>query len=282
MAKSPAFQFYAADFLTDTAEMTDQEVGVYIRLLSHQWVNGSINSDPERLGSIATGVLAVWQHIAYKFEEGEDGRLRNQRLEKTRQEQDENREKRRIAGSKGGKAKQNGSKAGSNGSSKTVAKGVAKQVANGSSSSSTSSSINKSSQRKISDDHLKFTKWFFKKIQALNPNTKEPNFERWADTVRLMQERDGRELKEMYNVFRWANKDDFWQVNILSPVKLREQFDQLVIKMNKKKSVTKKTLPADDNQLAAFAAKNGLPSPPQGKTYFEYRQMLAAAISRAA
>jgi len=33
MNKAPAFQFYASDFLVDTAEMTNQEVGAYIRLL---------------------------------------------------------------------------------------------------------------------------------------------------------------------------------------------------------------------------------------------------------
>jgi len=137
MAKSPAFQFYAADFLTDTAEMTDQEVGVYIRLLAHQWVNGSIHSDPKRLCSIATSLLDVWQHISYKFVEGEDGRLRNPRLEKTRTLQEENREKRRIAGSKGGKAKQMNSKQGS----KQPSKPLAKDKQKGSSSSSSSSSV---------------------------------------------------------------------------------------------------------------------------------------------
>ena len=45
---SPAFQFYPADFLTATAEWTDQEVGIYIRLLANEWINESIPEDFRR------------------------------------------------------------------------------------------------------------------------------------------------------------------------------------------------------------------------------------------
>jgi uncharacterized protein YdaU (DUF1376 family) len=104
MAKSPAFQFYAADFLTDTAEMTDQEVGVYIRLLSHQWVNGSLHSDPNRLANgVAIGVVSVWDELKHKFPVDEDGRRRNPRLEETRQQQQAYRDKQAEAGREGAK-----------------------------------------------------------------------------------------------------------------------------------------------------------------------------------
>ena len=53
MGKPPAFQFYAAAFLTDTAEWTIQEVGLYIRLLSSQWINGSLPNNKKRLALIA-------------------------------------------------------------------------------------------------------------------------------------------------------------------------------------------------------------------------------------
>ena len=76
---------YASDFLVDTSEMTDKEVGVYIRLLCTQWVNGSINSDPNRLANgVTNGVLDVWDEIKHNFEKGKDGRLRNPRLEQIR------------------------------------------------------------------------------------------------------------------------------------------------------------------------------------------------------
>jgi len=40
----PAFLFYANDFISSTAIMEPTEVGMYIRLLAHQWVNGPFPS----------------------------------------------------------------------------------------------------------------------------------------------------------------------------------------------------------------------------------------------
>jgi len=62
VAKNPAFQFYANDFLADTAEWTNEEVGAYIRLLSLQWINGSITADINRL---PYGAEKVWDNIGF-------------------------------------------------------------------------------------------------------------------------------------------------------------------------------------------------------------------------
>jgi len=133
MNKSPAFQFYASDFLVDTAEMTNQEVGVYIRLLSHQWVNGNLNGDPNRLANVVgIDLLEVWPEIKHKFELGEDGRLKNPKLEKVRQTQIDYRAKQSEAGKRGA-AKRWDSNPNSNPNSE--------KVALQSSSSSSSSSL---------------------------------------------------------------------------------------------------------------------------------------------
>jgi len=42
MSKSPAFQFYAADFMIGIMGMSDDDVGVYIKMLSTQWLHGSL------------------------------------------------------------------------------------------------------------------------------------------------------------------------------------------------------------------------------------------------
>ena len=68
------------------------------------------------------------------------------------------------------------------------------------------------------------------KIKELNPKAKDPNIDKWANEVRLMRERDKRSHEEIINIFTWANNDPFWKTNILSPSKLRKQFDQLTIK----------------------------------------------------
>jgi uncharacterized protein YdaU (DUF1376 family) len=46
MAKDPAFLFYTSDFLTGTSFMTDEEVGIYIRLLAQQHQCGGLLPSP--------------------------------------------------------------------------------------------------------------------------------------------------------------------------------------------------------------------------------------------
>lgn len=70
--------------------------------------------------------------------------------------------------------------------------------------------------------------------EAIEPITKCPdvNLGDWANTLRLMVERDKRNLEDIERVFRWANQDDFWRVNILSAGSLRKQFPRLYAKAN--------------------------------------------------
>lgn len=99
------------------------------------------------------------------------------------------------------------------------------------------------SKIKFSDDDMKLAKWIFEKIQKLKPNF-DPNakpkggFEKWANDIRLIRERDGRTHREICELFQWANLDGFWKTNILSPAKLREKWDQLDIKRNNPRSIS--------------------------------------------
>ena len=80
---------------------------------------------------------------------------------------------------------------------------------------------------------LAMAKEMFARIQKLNPNHKQPNFEAWANDIRLLSERDGKSPPEIIELFEWANQDRFWQANILSPRKLREKWDVLVLQRNR-------------------------------------------------
>jgi len=84
---------------------------------------------------------------------------------------------------------------------------------------------------KYSPEDLKTAEWIFDRILLINPNNKKPNFDSWANHVRLMREVDNKSHSEICEVFNWANKDNFWRSNILGPKKLRDQFDKLSIKM---------------------------------------------------
>ena len=94
----------------------------------------------------------------------------------------------------------------------------------------------KPSKYKFEDIDLDFSKQMYQRILELNATYKEPNYEAWANAIRLARDQDKRSIDDLWDVFDWANKDSFWQANILSPKKLRDKFDDLVIKMNSAKN----------------------------------------------
>lgn len=91
--KAPAFQFYPADWLADArvAAMTLEEEGAYIRLLCFCWREGSLPPEPStlaRLLKVSTDKMAeLWSRIEPCFRTGDDGRLRQRRLDLERMKQ---------------------------------------------------------------------------------------------------------------------------------------------------------------------------------------------------
>jgi len=100
--KAPAFQFYADDFLAGTSEMSAEEVGGYIRLLCHQWTKGGIPNDPERVARIA-GLMGspCVGYVMAKFRLSDGHTLKNERLEKVREEQNAFKARQSAAGTNG-------------------------------------------------------------------------------------------------------------------------------------------------------------------------------------
>jgi uncharacterized protein YdaU (DUF1376 family) len=68
MKKDPAFLFYTSDFLTGTMFMTNEQVGIYIRLLCSQHQHGGI-IDKISFNSL----VGTHEVVRVKFEETESG-----------------------------------------------------------------------------------------------------------------------------------------------------------------------------------------------------------------
>lgn len=60
---------------------------------------------------------------------------------------------------------------------------------------------------------------------------KEPNWTVWANDVRTMRMLDGRSHRQICEMFGRVQRDPFWVKNIMSPSKLREKWDELVIRL---------------------------------------------------
>lgn len=115
MIKSPAFQFYPADYLASqrVQMMTLEEEGAYIRLLCYCWLHGSIPDDDAQIArliskgastTLATTVKAMFnQHTT-------DGKLIHDRLDHERSKQSEWSRKSSEGGKKSAELRKGGSR----------------------------------------------------------------------------------------------------------------------------------------------------------------------------
>jgi len=114
----PYFPFYVSDFDGDTRHMSVESIGIYIRLLIYQWINGRIPAHWPMMIRIAgcepEQFMTCWENeIGSCFEEMDDGRglaYRNKRLQIEREKVLAATEQRRQAGKKSGESRRKSSK----------------------------------------------------------------------------------------------------------------------------------------------------------------------------
>ena len=105
---SPAFQFYASDWISDPNRlmMSLEEQGAYILLYSHCWRGHTIPTDMEVLARMCNCSLdkinKIFPKIKHLFEK-KDGYLICSQAEEERREQAINRKRKSLAGKKGAK-----------------------------------------------------------------------------------------------------------------------------------------------------------------------------------
>ncbi|MDR5867275.1 hypothetical protein [Halomonas koreensis] len=98
---------------------------------------------------------------------------------------------------------------------------------------------NRSASQWGTADDLALAEWMAARVDALPGGTERRSMAAWANEIRLMRERDGRELRHIRALFAWANRDEFWQVNIRSPRKLRAQWKPLAMRRNQERERAK-------------------------------------------
>ncbi|EME8180755.1 TPA: replication protein [Enterococcus faecium] len=94
---------------------------------------------------------------------------------------------------------------------------------------------------KYSKEHLRLAKKLQSNLTEDFP--KEMNkvdIEKWADTIRLMEERDKASIEAIEYVINWLPTNEFWFGNIRSAKKLREKFEKLKFEIKADKKNHKK------------------------------------------
>jgi len=100
--------------------------------------------------------------------------------------------------------------------------------------------------------HLDIANEMYRIINATF-KTRQPDMSVWANEIRKLVEIDKIPINKILGVFKAANRDDFWSINIRSPKKLRKHWDRLYIMSLQTTGLNQKT----DNResLDYFKAK---------------------------
>lgn len=110
-SKSPAFQFYPKDFLTDenVRIMSLQERGAYITLICLCWIEGTLPADIVLLSRLCGTPLAAFRKLwpaidrCFTNHPNDSDRIIHPRLERERHNQAEFRRRQSANGKKGGR-----------------------------------------------------------------------------------------------------------------------------------------------------------------------------------
>ena len=94
-----------------------------------------------------------------------------------------------------------------------------------------------------SEEGLRLAGGLLSCMKIHNPKLKEPSLESWAKEFDKIMRIDKRTFEEIKDMIIWCQKDQFWHRNILSPSKLRKQWDRLYLDQN---SEWKRTKVADN------------------------------------
>jgi len=249
MAALPYMQWYPADYLADTAHLSTEEHGAYLLLLFNYWMRGKpLPNDSNKLARISGLSNERWtvvEHSIAEFFQIDDFGWHHERLDGDLEYVEAKQMKaveagkasgaaRRKAARKASSTRASGKKRGDKPVEPTPPQKRPERTLSERSTNAERYYIYKKDNILVdkstsSDEEIAY--WMFAKIHDLNNKTKEPNFQAWAKTIRLMRERDKRTREEIIDVFTWANKDSFWQSNVLSPTKLRDKFDQLTMRI---------------------------------------------------
>jgi len=97
--------------------------------------------------------------------------------------------------------------------------------------------------KKYNDEHLRLAN----KLKDVLANDfpkemklAEKHIDKWADTIRLLEERDEQSIEAIEYVIDWLPTNEFWIGNIRSATKLRKQFEKLKHEIRLEKEKAKK------------------------------------------
>ena len=88
--------------------------------------------------------------------------------------------------------------------------------------------------------HLDIANEIYRIVNA-TVKTKQPDMSAWAIEIRKIDVLDKIPINSIMKVFKAANRDDFWSMNVRSPKKLRKHWDRLYMMSLQTSGLNQKT-----------------------------------------
>lgn len=109
---------------------------------------------------------------------------------------------------------------------------------------------------KYTENDLKIAQDLYLLILRINPNHKEPNYEKWADGIRKINKLDNRTHAEIWETILWVSSHHFWQTVILSPDNLRKKWDKITVQKVARGKPNETSKPVDNSAPGRVRAAN--------------------------
>lgn len=143
--------------------------------------------------------------------------------------------------------------------------------------SATPEQTEKRQKRRPNEDDYKTARWMYGALLKVNASARQPNFDTWADEVRLLREIDKRTHRDICELFQFAKNDSFWSPNIQSPSKLRAKWDVLTeLRAKPAKQAASAWWTSDASKLAKGEEMGMRPLP--GESMFAFEGRIRSAI----
>ena len=88
--------------------------------------------------------------------------------------------------------------------------------------------------------HLDIANEIYRIVNA-TVKTRQPDMSAWANEIRKIDVIDKIPINSILKVFKAANRDDFWSMNVRSPKKLRKHWDRLYMMSLQTSGLNQKT-----------------------------------------
>jgi len=227
------YQHHIGDFIRDTARLTDSQCMAYLRLIwiyyeTESAIENDVDAIAFKIGANARDVHQILKHFFFLHDDGFWHQSRCDKEILTFRDKSEKAKKSADARWSNANAMRPHNERSAN---EPISNANQEPVTSNQEPKEKTKNKSAVAAPKYSDDDFIFAEGMAKAVIKVAPLTKPPDLGRWADQIRLMREVDNLTHSQIAEVFRFANKDDFWKVNILSPQTLRKQFAKLDAKM---------------------------------------------------